>query len=133
MTPAEQAQLVADCIATGGHFRRTVIYLGETAVRCHMCGCPRGWTPPARRLSSPTGVPVVAHGPTRLGTGPAEGRIRAMPLGLLGRPIVRDVQPCGTPAGYHRHRRDDQDPCEACRAAHSASSSAGARRRRALG
>lgn len=28
------------------------------------------------------------------------------------------LQPCGTPAGYRRHRRAGEDACDACKAAH---------------
>lgn len=27
------------------------------------------------------------------------------------------LKPCGTPAAYRRHLRNDEDPCDACRAA----------------
>jgi hypothetical protein len=132
MTTLDAARLVADCIATGRHFARTVVYTGEQVPRCHMCGCPRGWQPPARRLTAPTGQPVIVHGPTLLPAGGPTGQISAMPISLFGRPpAVRDVLPCGTPAGYIRHRRDLQDPCPDCRAAHNAYTSARARARRA--
>lgn len=118
MTPAQQAQLVADCIASGGHFRRTVVYVGETVERCHMCACPRGWKPPARRLTQPTGQPVVVHGPTLLPAGIAQPRHTAAPLSAIG--VARDPrwsQPCGTHTGAKRHRRHGEPVCDACRAA----------------
>jgi hypothetical protein len=37
--------------------------------------------------------------------------------GELGRP---PSQPCGTVAAYKRHRRNDETPCAACRAANAA-------------
>lgn len=33
--------------------------------------------------------------------------------------IVREPKPCGTNAGYHRHRRVGEYPCDACLKAHS--------------
>ena len=28
--------------------------------------------------------------------------------------VARELKPCGTPAAYRRHLRNDEEPCEAC-------------------
>ena len=42
----------------------------------------------------------------------------------MGRP----QSPCGTPAAYRRHLRSGEDPCPACRAAHTAEAAQGRRK-----
>lgn len=41
-----------------------------------------------------------------------------------------ELKPCGTDAGYHRHRRHEEKPCEPCAAAHTAKTTERARAKR---
>lgn len=34
--------------------------------------------------------------------------------------MPREVQPCGTPAAYRRHRVHGEEPCQGCKDAHAA-------------
>jgi hypothetical protein len=33
--------------------------------------------------------------------------------------MPRELKPCGTPAAYRRHLRNDEDPCDDCKQAHA--------------
>lgn len=45
-------------------------------------------------------------------------------------PSQRSVAKCGTVSGYNRHRREGEETCELCRAAHNLASSERVRRHR---
>jgi hypothetical protein len=40
----------------------------------------------------------------------------------------RQLHPCGTPAAWRRHKRNDEEPCEACVLAHRADAARSGRR-----
>ena len=44
-------------------------------------------------------------------------------------PAHRPVAECGTDAGYRKHRREGQEPCEACKSGHAQDQSRWARQR----
>lgn len=79
---------------------------------------------PARRITQPTGQPVVVHGPTRLAPIPLDRfahPLRGEPLDRIGKGEHRVwPEPCGTHAAANRHRKRGEPVCEACRIADAA-------------
>lgn len=94
----------------------------EAAAKCHECPAIDACRRLLAEVQADVSPAMRAAGGGATGTWAGE---------LVGKSPATEWPTCGTDSGYQRHRRQYEDPCDACWEAHSVAESARYSRRRA--